>query len=118
MEIELGLVIALVVIVGLFLAGRLFPKARPKEPHFKCARCGNRALHSERTIEAWRNKKTKFFCQICHRKWLERQPLQTLQTRQQHSSAGRSAASGCLGMVFLLLAIPAVLTYALLHIYA
>ena len=34
MEIELGLVIALVVIVGLFLAGRLFPKARPKEPHF------------------------------------------------------------------------------------
>jgi len=115
MEIELGLVIALVVIVGLFLAGKLFPKARPKEPHFKCARCGNRALHSERTIEAWRNKKTKFFCQICHRKWLERQPLQT---RQQHSSAGRSAASGCLGMVFLLLAIPAVLTYALLHIYA
>ena len=115
MSIELSLAIAAAVIVGLFLVAKFFLKARPKEKYFKCARCGNRALHSERTIEAWRNKKTKFFCQICHRKWLERQPLQT---RQQHSSAGRSAASGCLGMVFLLLAIPAVLTYALLHIYA
>ena len=115
MSIELSLAIAAAVIVGLFLVAKFFLKARPKEKYFKCARCGARAPHSDRTIEAWRNRKTKFFCQTCHRKWLERQPPQV---RQQSASVGRASSSGCLGAALLLLVTPGVLIYALWHIYA
>ncbi len=39
---------------------KLFPKPRSKEKYFKCARCRATSRHTERTIEAWRNKKTNF----------------------------------------------------------
>lgn len=79
--------------IVLSFLGKLLPKRQPKEKHFKCARCGTISRHTERTIEAWRNNKTKFFCQACHVKWLESKP-------PQFSSRGNAgSASGCLGVV-------------------
>jgi hypothetical protein len=73
-EVIFGIIIASVIVLS-FL-GKLLPKRQPKEKHFKCARCGTISRHTERTIEAWRNNKTKFFCQACHSKWLQSRPPQ------------------------------------------
>lgn len=108
-------------IVGLLVGGallfavlrKLFPKPQPKEKHFKCARCGSFSQHTERTIEAWRNNKTKFFCPGCHAKWLQSQP----QTgRGQFSSQGAGGRSGCLGVVVLFAVLP-VAAYFLVQSY-
>jgi len=97
-ELIFGAVIVGVVVLS--LVGKLMPKRQPKEAHFKCARCGTVSRHTERTIEAWRNNKTKFFCQSCHAKWLQSRPPQ-----ERFSSAGGSR-SGCLGVVVLFALVP------------
>jgi hypothetical protein len=92
-----------VVIVGIIVVsflGRLSPKRRPKEKYFKCSRCGSVSPHTERTIEAWRNNKNKFFCQSCHAKW-----LQTRSRQEQDQSRGTSR-SGCLGLIVLFTLVP------------
>jgi len=90
-------------------------RAQPKEKQFQCARCGTISSHTERTIEAWRNKKNRFFCQACHSKWLASQPRQA---REQLSSRGsNSAPSGCLGVVTLFAVVPFA-TYFLVRTYA
>ena len=70
-----------------------FFRGKPPETYFFCARCKLSTRHSERTIEAWRNKKTRFYCQKCHAAWLESHP----------APAGRSARgtgnTGCLGVL-------------------
>ena len=102
--ISLDLTIAAVIagIIVLFLLGKFLPIRRPKERHFKCARCGAVSLHNKRTIEAWRNSKTKFFCQSCHAKWLQSKPPQE---RARFASAD-SSRSGCLGVVVLFALVP------------
>lgn len=63
-----GAIVALVV-AGIFvlsLVGESLSKRKPKESHFKFARCDAFSQHTERTIEAWRNHKTKLFCQTRH----------------------------------------------------
>ena len=94
-EIIVAAVIAGVIV--LFLLGKLLPLRRPKERHFKCARCGAVSLHNKRTIEAWQSNKTKFFCQSCHAKWLQSRPPQD-RTRVANA---RSSKSGCFGTVVL-----------------
>jgi len=44
----------------------LWPKSRPLESFFRCAGCKTVTRHSERTVEAWRRKKTRFYCPTCH----------------------------------------------------
>ncbi|MBU0593093.1 MAG: hypothetical protein KKH74_05060 [Gammaproteobacteria bacterium] len=101
-EIIIGIGIAGIVL--LTFVGKLLPKSQPKEKQFKCSRCGTFSPHTERTIEAWRNNKTKFFCKECHAKWLQsRPPLE----REQFSSRG-SSKSGCLGVVVLFALVPLV----------
>ena len=99
-ELIIGAVIVGVVVLS--FVGKLLPKRQPKETHFKCARCGAVSRHTERTIEAWHNNKTRFFCQSCHAKWLQSRPPQE---RERLSSAGGSR-SGCLGVVVLFALVP------------
>ena len=99
-EVIVGVVIAGVVVLS--LVGKLLPKRQPKEKHFKCARCGAVSPHTERTIEAWRNNKTKFFCQACHAKWLQSKPPQ----ERARFSATDSSRSGCFGVVVLFALVP------------
>ena len=102
MSPELVIVAVIVGVVVLSFVGKLLPKREPKETYFKCARCGAVSRHTERTIEAWRNNKTKFFCQSCHAIWLNsRLPHE----RERFSSAG-SSRSGCLGVAVLFALMP------------
>ena len=110
-EVIIGAVIVGVVVLSFI--GKLLPKRQPKETHFKCARCGTVSRHTERTMEAWRNNKTKFFCQSCHAKWLESRPPQG---REQFSGGGGSR-SGCLGAVLLFALVP-LASFLLVQAYA
>jgi hypothetical protein len=112
-EIIVGAVIVGVIV--LFFLGKLFPKRQPKETHFKCARCGAVTRHTDRTIEAWRNNKTKFFCPACHTQWLQSRPPHERKGSSQR--AGSRTPSGCLG-VFVLLAVLPAAVYFLAHVYA
>ena len=103
-EIVLGLlIVASVLIAGV---AKLMPKPRPKETHFRCARCNATAPHTERTIEAWRQKKTKFFCHACHRKWLDSQPGRPAESGT--SPVGRRPA-GCLSAIAFVVLLPGAL---------
>jgi hypothetical protein len=101
-----GIIIAGVIVLS--FVSRLLPKRRPKETNFKCARCCAISRHTDRTIAAWRNNKTKFFCPACHTKWL--------QSRTAQFSRG-NASSGCLGIVVLFAFVP-LMGYLLVRAYA
>jgi hypothetical protein len=103
-ETLVGAIVAISLALG--IVSRLWPKPRPKDMHFRCARCNARAAHTERTIEAWRQKKTKFFCQACHRQWLESQSDQRRYVGARGTYGGRS---GCLGVLVLLVFLPTAL---------
>ena len=94
---ELIFGVAVVLVLALAIVGKLWPKRQPPSPLFKCARCGTTARHNNRTIEAWRSGKAKFFCQACHAQWL---------ASQANGSHSRSRDSGCLGIVLLVAALP------------
>lgn len=96
-EILFGVVIAAVAVLG--LVAKFLPKRKPPSPVFQCRRCGTIARHSDRTTEAWRSGKTKFFCQACHAKWLQSRPPQERQSVADNRS-------GCLGIVALLALLP------------
>ena len=109
-EILFGIGVA--AILGIALFGKLVPKRMPPQKSFKCGRCGIAALHNNRTAEAWRNGKTKFFCQACHAKWLQSRP--PAECEQYSSSGSGKSGSGCLGVVALFAVLPVVtwLTWA------
>jgi hypothetical protein len=108
-ETIFGIVVMAILVLG--LVAKLLPKRQPKEKFFKCSRCNAVSRHTERTMEAWRNNKTKFFCQACHVKWLESQPPRV---REQISSRSSASGSGCLGViaVFTLLSLGCLLMWA------
>jgi hypothetical protein len=104
MELIAGAV--LVGLLVLFFLGKYFSKKRPKETHFECARCGTVALHTERTIEAWRNNKTTFFCQSCHSKWLHGKAPRERERSVSPTGSRSGSKSGCLGVVVLFAVVP------------
>ncbi len=93
--------ISIVALLGVALLSKLIPKRMPPQKSFKCGRCGIAALHNDRTAEAWRNGKKKFFCRACHTKWLQSRPPQE---REQYSRS--SGGSGCLGVVVIFSLLP------------
>ncbi len=108
LEVLFGIGVVAIIVIG-FL-GRLIPKRMPPSKSFKCGRCGTQATHNDRTAEAWRNGKTKFFCQSCHHKWLQSQP-----PRPSYPSSGRGGyttraspgrGSGCLVVLVLFALVP------------
>lgn len=102
------IIFGLLVVVSVLIAGvaKLMPKPRPKETYFRCARCNATAPHTERTIEAWRNKKTKFFCQACHRKWLESRPGRPAEPA---TALGDRQPAGCFSAIAFVVLLPGAL---------
>src|SRR5690606_38769109 len=100
-EILIGAAVAVVAVLG--LVAMLLPKRKPPSQVFQCGRCGTASRHNDRTTEAWRSGKTKFFCQACHAKWLQSRPPPE---RQSHASSGGRGSSGCLGVVVLFALLP------------
>ena len=115
MELIVGAIVAGLVVM--LFAGKYFSKKLAKETHFECARCGTVARHTDRTIEAWRNNKTTFFCQSCHIKWVHaRTPRE--RARSASPAGSRSGSkSGCLGVVVLFAVVP-LAGFLLVHAYA
>jgi hypothetical protein len=104
MSPEIIISLAVAALVGLGLVAKLIPQRMPPQKSFKCSRCGTAALHNNRTAEAWRNGKAKFFCQACHLKWLQSRPPQERESHFRHGSS--RGGSGCLGVVVLFALLP------------
>ena len=104
MSPEIIIAVAVAALVGLGLVAKLIPQRMPPQKSFKCSRCGTAALHNNRTAEAWRNGKAKFFCQACHLKWLQSRPPQERESHSRHGSS--RGGSGCLGVVVLFALLP------------
>ena len=68
--VVVGLLIGLIAIRAIIKS--IFSAKPPAT--FRCARCRREVSHDNRTIEAWRSGKHKFFCQECHNKWRETHP--------------------------------------------
>ena len=101
-KIIIGIVVLAIIVIA--VAGLLRPQPRSKHEQFKCTGCGKFSPHTERTIDAWRNKKTSFFCPACHRQWLKSRP----RPESAKLLAGRPATSksGCLGMATVIMLFP------------
>jgi len=91
-EVIIGIILGAAIAIS--LAAKFLPKRKPAEKFFKCARCNAVSPHNNRTIEAWRSNKTKFFCQACHAKWLQSRPPQRRERLSHRGSS--SGGSGCL----------------------
>jgi hypothetical protein len=103
-------ILAVAVVIVFLVWKRLFGAGRvPKQKHFRCARCSKTEAYSTRTIQAWREGKTRLFCRSCHIEWLKSQPA----SRQSN----RSARSGCLGALVIGVAIPMVSMLTLFYAY-
>lgn len=94
-------VLGVVLVLAIVLFPGLFFWKKPKAKTFTCTRCERLAPHTPRTIDAWRQKKTEFFCDDCHARWLLAHPEHQL-------SKMRASHSGCLGVVILFAALPVV----------
>ena len=92
-------VVAVIVVCVHFLFGRRLPKER----NFRCAGCSTWTAHTNRTIEAWRSGRTRFYCNACHSEWLKSHPAQS----SNNASSGDSR-SGCLGVTVFLVGVPTV----------
>lgn len=80
---------------------------KPKEKRFTCMRCTKTEKHSKRTIDAWNNGFSKFYCRSCHNKWL----------RENKEAAtylvDRNGERGCLGVAVLLTLVPVLAGYGI-----
>ena len=100
-ETIFGIVVAVGIVLALVF--KFLSKRQPESQFFKCSRCNSTSRHNDRTIEAWRNNKTKFFCQACHAQWLQSRPPQQ---REHYSSRSAASGSGCLGVVAVFVLLP------------
>jgi hypothetical protein len=114
MDSTVLIVIGAVLAVGL-IARLFFSPRQPKEKQFRCTRCKSPSGHTERTIKAWREGKTTFFCNICHAKWLETRPHTANDARGARTGGGRSG-SGCLSAIAVVTVVPlGIAAYVLLR---
>jgi hypothetical protein len=88
----------------------LRPRSSPKEKSFRCGRCSSLSQHTPRTINAWRDGKTKFFCNSCHAEWVRSHPHQRAPVR----SSGGGSRPGCLGVLACLVFIPVAVVLSVL----
>jgi DNA-directed RNA polymerase subunit RPC12/RpoP len=78
------------------------PDELPANLRYICASCGGRFTHTRRTVAAWKNGARSFHCRSCHTRSLTVPKPKSFQLVPQ---AARKP--GCLGVLVLLLALPA-----------
>lgn len=84
-------------LIAVFILNR---QKKPKDKSFHCSRCRKVAEHDSRTIQAWNNGFIKLYCRACHLQWLKDNP------RQEHAPM-QSQGGGCLGVLALIVFMPA-----------
>ncbi len=97
--VVLGLLIGIIAISAIVKS--IFSAKPPVT--FRCARCRREVPHDNRTVEAWRSGKHKFFCQECHDKW-----------RETHPAISLSGRGGCMLPLALVLSLFALGAYAMM----
>ena len=104
LAIVVGLLIGIIVIRAIIKS--IFSAKPPAT--FRCARCRREMPHDNRTIEAWRSGKYKFFCQECHNKWRE--------THLAICTSVGGGRSGCMLPLTLILSFFALSAYVIMNI--
>ena len=99
--VAIGLLIGIIAIRAIIKS--IFSAKPPAT--FRCARCRREVSHDNRTIEAWRSGKHKFFCRECHAKWREAHPA-----IRTSANGGRG---GCMLPLALILSLFALGAYAM-----
>ena len=106
----------------------------PATLRFTCARCTEQFNHTKRTLGAWEKGTRRFYCNACHGKWRDAQPIPPMKgtgaaTSGAYGEVGRrdektaafgkastrsagpysvagGSGKGCLGVAMLLVAVP------------
>lgn len=74
-----GVILGIIFLVMIVFARGSSSRRQPKDKFFSCWRCKKLTPHNRRTIEAWRNDKSHFFCGVCHTQWLQSHPAPVVQ---------------------------------------
>jgi hypothetical protein len=111
----------------------------PANLRYTCAGCSQQFTHSRRTLGAWKKGTRQFYCSACHTRWRGSHPTKPTQGNQGSSAQGGNdrrslppstdsskssgvsqsnragSGSGCLGVIALLIAVPAGIVFAVLQ---
>jgi hypothetical protein len=88
-----GVILGIVFLVTIVFVRGSSSRRQPKDRFFNCWRCKALTPHNQRTMEAWRNEKTHFFCGACHTKWLQSHPVPPAQARPAREYRPRRRSS-------------------------
>jgi hypothetical protein len=88
-----GVIFGIVFLMAIVFLRSGSSRRLPKDKFFNCWRCKKLTTHNRRTIEAWRNDKTRFFCGACHTKWVQSHPAAAAEVRpvSEHGPRRRSS---------------------------
>lgn len=88
---------------------------RPKQSHFICTGCKEKAEYEPRTLAAWQAGFTQLYCPQCHSQWLRNRPKSAIQPGSNSSISRTSGQGGCIGGLFVLVLIPLLTSVGLYH---
>lgn len=63
---QFDLTTAILIGCGLFCMVLLARPKKPRQSHFNCSHCLKRTAFTKRTIRAWNNRVTRFYCNQCY----------------------------------------------------
>lgn len=106
-SIKIIIPFGVLIIIAIVLLNR---QKKPIEKKFSCARCKRISEHDKRTIKAWNNGFHKFYCSVCHQKWLAEHPRGS---QQAFKSSVSRRGGGCLTVSILLVMVPIIAGKAL-----
>lgn len=87
----MGVYVFAIVIVVFFVSIVLKNLNKPKVGDlFVCAGCGGSFKHTNRTVSAWSNRITRFYCGKCHKNWRDEQNVIAAQVDQGGDFPGSS----------------------------
>lgn len=101
--LELATLVLVLTLVGLALVFYSGRRQAPSLRRFVCEHCATPTVHNERTLGAWRNGKSRFFCDRCYGEWSQQHSAPPMVFQQQSGSR-----MGCLGAALGFLAMPLV----------
>jgi hypothetical protein len=87
------------------------PDEMPANLRYICASCGGRFTHTRRTVAAWKKGARSFHCRACHTRSLTVDKPKSFQLVPEQGSG----KPGCLGVLLVIVAVPAALAVVVLQ---
>lgn len=101
--LELATLVLVLTALGLALVFYFGRRQAPRLRRFVCEKCGTPTAHDDRTLQAWRNGKSRFFCEACFSEWGQQHSAPPMIFQKQSGTR-----MGCLGATLGFLAMPVV----------